>query len=306
MVLFHGEIWLQQQKHECVRLKPSGGFSDSTDGSSGVELWCIFEKLFFRSYNWWPMSKCCKQHFKRYLLSLLGTLQEHEKWEYTDRALGPVHTLRGAPRNRYMQTMEHIVVNGSVHTACKQHQRVCRQMCWRVLCERGLRNNHESWAPDVYLFICFTLRWLPKQNAPPSCKICGKMFMKLECPKWTTIPRMAQAHHRPTHFFLLSSFLCHYCCWKLKRNSQQQLLPQNKMEISEQNVTSLFPLSSLPLRFPKTWPTLSSPEQFCSFGVDSRVAIENFVLISKILFWQLQKLVRRIWSHVRGRLCRGG
>ena len=35
--------------------------------------------------------------------------------------------------------MEYIVVNGSVHTACKQHQRVCVQMCLRVLCERGLR-----------------------------------------------------------------------------------------------------------------------------------------------------------------------
>ena len=38
--------------------------------------------------------------------------------------------------------MEHIVVNGSVHTGCKQCQRVCTQicvqMCLRVLCERGL------------------------------------------------------------------------------------------------------------------------------------------------------------------------
>ena len=36
--------------------------------------------------------------------------------------------------------MEHLVVNGSVHTACKQHQRVCMQscaqMCLCVLCER--------------------------------------------------------------------------------------------------------------------------------------------------------------------------
>ncbi len=30
-------------------------------------------------------------------------------------------------------------INRSVHTACKQHQRVCTQMCSRVLCERSLR-----------------------------------------------------------------------------------------------------------------------------------------------------------------------
>ncbi len=38
--------------------------------------------------------------------------------------------------------MEHTAVNGSVHTACKQHQMVCKQICvqicLRVLCERGL------------------------------------------------------------------------------------------------------------------------------------------------------------------------
>ncbi len=57
--------------------------------------------------------------------------------------LGPVHTGRGAPCNTRMQIMEYIVVNGSVHTACKQHQR-CVQMCLRVLCERGLRGGG-SW-----------------------------------------------------------------------------------------------------------------------------------------------------------------
>ncbi len=41
------------------------------------------------------------------------------------KSLGPVHTGCGAPCNRHMQIIEHIVVNGSVHTACKQHQRVC-------------------------------------------------------------------------------------------------------------------------------------------------------------------------------------
>ena len=53
--------------------------------------------------------------------------------------LGPVHTGRRAPRNTLTQSMEHIVVNGSVHTACKQYQRVYTQMCLHILCERGLR-----------------------------------------------------------------------------------------------------------------------------------------------------------------------
>ena len=51
-------------------------------------------------------------------------------------------------RNRCTRRMEHIVVNGSVHTACKQHQRMstktCAEICFRVLCERGLR-QHKSW-----------------------------------------------------------------------------------------------------------------------------------------------------------------
>ena len=42
---------------------------------------------------------------------------------------------------RFTQDAEHTVVNGSVHTACKQHQRLCAQICvqicLRVLCERG-------------------------------------------------------------------------------------------------------------------------------------------------------------------------
>ena len=57
-------------------------------------------------------------------------------------ALGPVHTGRGAPRNRHMQLLEHIIINGSVHTGCKQHQRVCMQICvqtcLRILCEQSL------------------------------------------------------------------------------------------------------------------------------------------------------------------------
>ncbi len=52
------------------------------------------------------------------------------------------HTGRGPPCNRRKQIMEHTAVNGSVHTGCKQHQRVytqiCAQICLRVLCEWGL------------------------------------------------------------------------------------------------------------------------------------------------------------------------
>ena len=58
--------------------------------------------------------------------------------------LGPVRTGRGAPCNRCKQIMGHTVVNGSVHTGCKQHQRVCTQICLRVLCERGLRAKKKS------------------------------------------------------------------------------------------------------------------------------------------------------------------
>ncbi len=42
-----------------------------------------------------------------------------------------------------MQIMEHTAENRSIHTGCKQHQRVCMQICaqiyLRVLCVRGLR-----------------------------------------------------------------------------------------------------------------------------------------------------------------------
>ncbi len=38
-------------------------------------------------------------------------------------SFGPAHAGCGAPCNTRTQIMEHIVVNGSVHTACKQHQR---------------------------------------------------------------------------------------------------------------------------------------------------------------------------------------
>ncbi len=54
-----------------------------------------------------------------------------------DYALGPIHTGCGAPCNTCMQIMEHTAVNGSVHIACKQHQRACMQIYLGVQCERG-------------------------------------------------------------------------------------------------------------------------------------------------------------------------
>ena len=59
-------------------------------------------------------------------------------WSEGFRHLGPVHTGRGTHLATAQQIMEHMVVNGSVHTARKQYQRVCMQICSRVLCERGL------------------------------------------------------------------------------------------------------------------------------------------------------------------------
>ncbi len=48
------------------------------------------------------------------------------------------------------QIMEHTAVNGSVHTDCTQHQRVCTQICLqiclRVLCEQGLKFTWEVFA----------------------------------------------------------------------------------------------------------------------------------------------------------------
>ncbi len=56
--------------------------------------------------------------------------------------LGPIHTGHGAPHNTRTQIMEHTIANGSVHTGCKKHQRVCMhictQICLRVLYEQGL------------------------------------------------------------------------------------------------------------------------------------------------------------------------
>ncbi len=61
----------------------------------------------------------------------------------------PVHTGRRTPHNTRKQIKEHIVVNGSVHTARKQHERISTQIwvesCLRVLCEPVLYEISESW-----------------------------------------------------------------------------------------------------------------------------------------------------------------
>ena len=63
-------------------------------------------------------------------------------------SVGPVHTGRRAACNTCTQIMEHTAINGSVHTGCTQHQRVCTQICMqiclRVLCEWGLRARMRS------------------------------------------------------------------------------------------------------------------------------------------------------------------
>ncbi len=84
-----------------------------------------------------------------------------------------------------MQTKEHIVVNESVHTACKQHQRVCMQiclqMCSRTLCEwgpnlrvHGKTSKHQSidskLGPNFQTsesLTNFAPRFLPTVSHPP-------------------------------------------------------------------------------------------------------------------------------------------
>ena len=59
-----------------------------------------------------------------------------------DAEIQAVHTGRGALRERARAKKEHIPVNESVHTACKQRQRdltQITQICLRVLCELGQR-----------------------------------------------------------------------------------------------------------------------------------------------------------------------
>ncbi len=60
-----------------------------------------------------------------------------------DDTSGLIHTRRGTRRTTQRKQMGSVVVNGSVHTACKQHQRkdllICVRVAWPVLCEFGLR-----------------------------------------------------------------------------------------------------------------------------------------------------------------------
>ncbi len=53
--------------------------------------------------------------------------------------------------------MEYTVVNGSVHTAHKQHQRVCVQMCLHVLCERALPRSHHKSVDALQAQMCSVL-----------------------------------------------------------------------------------------------------------------------------------------------------
>ncbi len=65
--------------------------------------------------------------------------------------------------------MEHIVINGSVHTGCKQYQRVCTQICMqmglRVLCEWGLRHH-------CRVSFVWPLRSLRRHSQKTRSKLC--------------------------------------------------------------------------------------------------------------------------------------
>ena len=84
-----------------------------------------------------------------YILEILSHKKQQQipwpitKYKMPKTLRGPVHTGSGAPGNRRTQIMEHIVVNGRVYAADKQHQsvcmQICAQICLRILCERGLR-----------------------------------------------------------------------------------------------------------------------------------------------------------------------
>ncbi len=62
--------------------------------------------------------------------------------------LGLIHTGRGMRHATQRKQMGPIVINGSVHTACKQHQRknvpICVRVAWRVLCELGPKVQKNS------------------------------------------------------------------------------------------------------------------------------------------------------------------
>ncbi len=90
--------------------------------------------------------------------------------------LGPVHTGRGAPCNTCMQIMERTAVNGSVHTGCKQHQRVCTQICMQiclcVLCE-GASGEFDSCTGIEEILVAKKMLPPTKQQVPqvrPNCR----------------------------------------------------------------------------------------------------------------------------------------
>ncbi len=66
--------------------------------------------------------------------------------------------------------MEHTAVNGSVHTGCKQHQRVCAQNL-RVLCE---------WGPSIF------------RTFPHNLSYKNRHWRKLKPPPWFSFN---QGHH---------------------------------------------------------------------------------------------------------------
>ncbi len=62
-------------------------------------------------------------------------------WKLESRPPGLIHTGPEMPRAAQCKQIQPVVVNGSVHTACKQHQRknipICARVLSRVLCEKG-------------------------------------------------------------------------------------------------------------------------------------------------------------------------
>ncbi len=113
----------------------------------------------------------------------------------------PFHTGRGAPRNTHTQIIEHTAVNGSVHTACKQHQivcmQICVQMCLCVLCERGPSRTWTFW-PKMKQVPLGTLSHFGFQRlAPSSFAVAHSERYILETNRWQGTQR---------HF--LEAYLC--------------------------------------------------------------------------------------------------
>ncbi len=75
--------------------------------------------------------------------------QKWRPWEW-EQIRARSHRTQSTSQQVYICKLWDTVVNRSVHTGCKQHQRVCRQICMqiclRVLCEQDLRMCFESFA----------------------------------------------------------------------------------------------------------------------------------------------------------------